>query len=106
METQLENEAELLQAAFAPHSLGNPINWKHLGIKIAVLNEKNSPLAGEPNKLETLVAGLHQLGAIGSVRHQVRSSPLAGEPNKLETPSLLGEVSYLRRTLPTRWGTQ
>jgi len=39
---------------------------------------ENSPLAGEPNKLETLLCLLLCLLSF-------MSSPLAGEPNKLET---------------------
>ena len=42
--------------------------------------EDNSPLAGEPNKLETLAEDAQK-------DPQGKPSPLAGEPNKLETGS-------------------
>jgi len=62
----------------SPHSLGNPINWKpHVYGTCASPLLCLSPLAGEPNKLET------DRGEQQPVR--LVYSPLAGEPNKLET---------------------
>ena len=65
----------------SPHSLGNPINWKpiHQDGDVLIIH-LDSPLAGEPNKLETLYRG-KLVPSKGR-----KTSPLAGEPNKLETP--------------------
>jgi len=62
----------------APHSLGNPINWKLPKPRPCGEGLPSSPLAGEPNKLETSAP-------LRTANHRSHS-PLAGEPNKLETP--------------------
>jgi nucleoside-diphosphate-sugar epimerase len=41
------------QGILTPHSLGNPINWKRPVKEFKEGVNQNSPLAGEPNKLET-----------------------------------------------------
>ncbi len=51
---KLAIEQEVSMIELNPHSLGNPINWKRSSASFRQYKTASTPLAGEPNKLETI----------------------------------------------------